>query len=80
MADRLLLKGGHVLTMDADLGDLTGDVLIEDGRIAAVVIDGSAVNVAPVIDPVGVAQRQSPVARSTSGTGGSPPTSAGPAP
>jgi hypothetical protein len=30
MADRLLLRGGTVLTVDPDLGDLpTGDVLIE---------------------------------------------------
>jgi 5-methylthioadenosine/S-adenosylhomocysteine deaminase len=37
MSDRMLLRGGHVLTMDPDIGDLpTGDVLIEDGRIAAV--------------------------------------------
>ena len=34
---RVLVKGGHVLTMDESLGDLeVGDVLIEDGRIAAV--------------------------------------------
>jgi len=34
---RLLLRGGHVLTMDPALGDVFGgDVLIEDGRIAAV--------------------------------------------
>ena len=33
----LLLKGGCVLTFDADLGDLDrGDVLVVDGRIAAV--------------------------------------------
>lgn len=37
MTDRILLRGGHVLTMDPDLGDLPqGDVLIEDGAIAAV--------------------------------------------
>ncbi|CAM3705180.1 amidohydrolase family protein [Smaragdicoccus niigatensis] len=37
MADLLLLRGGVVLTMDPDIGDLAiGDVLIEDGRIAAV--------------------------------------------
>ena len=37
MGEWLLLQGGHVVTMDADLGELpSGDVLIEDGRIAAV--------------------------------------------
>jgi 5-methylthioadenosine/S-adenosylhomocysteine deaminase len=37
MTDRILLRGGHVLTMDPALGDLPqGDVLIEDGAIAAV--------------------------------------------
>jgi 5-methylthioadenosine/S-adenosylhomocysteine deaminase len=37
MADRLLLRGGTVLTMDADLGDLPkGDVLIEGDTIAQV--------------------------------------------
>ncbi|MEJ3747262.1 amidohydrolase family protein [Actinomycetes bacterium KLBMP 9797] len=37
MTDKILLRGGHVLTMDPDLGDLPeGDVLIEGGRIAAV--------------------------------------------
>jgi cytosine/adenosine deaminase-related metal-dependent hydrolase len=37
MADRLLLRGGTVLTMDPDLGDLPeGDVLIEGDRIAQV--------------------------------------------
>jgi 5-methylthioadenosine/S-adenosylhomocysteine deaminase len=34
---RLLLRGGHVLTMDPELGDVfAGDVLIEGDRIAAV--------------------------------------------
>jgi len=34
---KVLLKGGTVLSMDAEVGDLaTGDVLIEDGRIAGV--------------------------------------------
>ena len=42
MADRLLLRGGTVLTVDADLGDLPkGDVLIEGDTI---------VQVAPQID------------------------------
>jgi 5-methylthioadenosine/S-adenosylhomocysteine deaminase len=37
MGDRLLLRGGTVLTMDPDLGDLTNaDVLIEGDSIAAV--------------------------------------------
>jgi cytosine/adenosine deaminase-related metal-dependent hydrolase len=37
MSDRTLIRGGHVLSMDPDIGDLKkGDVLIEDGRIAAV--------------------------------------------
>jgi 5-methylthioadenosine/S-adenosylhomocysteine deaminase len=37
MANRLLLRGGHVLTMDPDLGDLPkGDVLIEGDAIATV--------------------------------------------
>ena len=37
MSDRLLLRGGYVLPMDEELGELPGgDVLIEDGMIAAV--------------------------------------------
>ncbi len=37
MSNRMLLRGGCVLTMDAQIGDLPiGDVLIEDGKIAAV--------------------------------------------
>jgi 5-methylthioadenosine/S-adenosylhomocysteine deaminase len=37
MGDRLLLRGGHVLTVDPELGDLPkGDVLIDGDRIAAV--------------------------------------------
>jgi cytosine/adenosine deaminase-related metal-dependent hydrolase len=37
MSDRTLIRGGHVLSMDPDIGDLEkGDVLIEDGRIAAI--------------------------------------------
>ena len=36
MPKRVLLRGGHVITMDRKLGDLYGgDVLIEDDRIAA---------------------------------------------
>lgn len=36
MPDRILIRGGHVVTMDPEAGDLVGDVLIEDDRIAAV--------------------------------------------
>ncbi|MFC8343347.1 amidohydrolase family protein [Streptomyces sp. NPDC057280] len=37
MSSRILLRAGHVLSLDPDIGDLPrGDVLIEDGRIAAV--------------------------------------------
>ncbi len=37
MAERRLLRGGTVLSMDPEIGDLArGDVLIEDDRIAAV--------------------------------------------
>jgi cytosine/adenosine deaminase-related metal-dependent hydrolase len=37
MADRILLKGGHVITVDRKLGDVPrGDVLIEGDRIAEV--------------------------------------------
>ena len=37
MPTRVLLRGGHVLSMDRELGDIYGgDVLIEDDRIAAV--------------------------------------------
>jgi cytosine/adenosine deaminase-related metal-dependent hydrolase len=37
MSDRLLIRGGCVLTLDRELGELPrGDVLVEDGRIAAV--------------------------------------------
>jgi 5-methylthioadenosine/S-adenosylhomocysteine deaminase len=37
MVDRLLLRGGHVLTVDPDIGDLPdADVLIEGDTIAAV--------------------------------------------
>jgi 5-methylthioadenosine/S-adenosylhomocysteine deaminase len=37
MADRILLRGGHVLTVDPDLGDIPGgDVLIEGDTIAEV--------------------------------------------
>src|ERR1700690_62987 len=37
MSDRVVLRGGYVLSMDERVGELTtGDVLIEDGVIAAV--------------------------------------------
>ena len=37
MAERLLIKGGTVLSMDPSVGDLApGDVLVEDGTIVAV--------------------------------------------
>ncbi len=37
MGQRLLLRGGYVLSMDEEIGELPrGDVLIEDGKIAAV--------------------------------------------
>lgn len=37
MSERLLVKDGYVLSMDPEVGELErGDVLIEDGRIAAV--------------------------------------------
>lgn len=53
MADRILIKGGHVLSMDPEVGDLSpGDVLIEDDRIAAVAPSLDADD-AEVIDAVG---------------------------
>src|ERR1700744_3371042 len=37
MSRELLIKGGHVVTVDPDLGDLpVGDVLVADGLITAV--------------------------------------------
>ncbi|MEU7718915.1 amidohydrolase family protein [Streptomyces tibetensis] len=43
MTTRTLLRSGHVISMDPDIGDLPqGDVLVEDGRIAAVEPDISA--------------------------------------
>lgn len=49
---RVLIKGGHVITMDPALGELDGDILVEDGRIVAVApaIDASD---ARVIDAAG---------------------------
>jgi 5-methylthioadenosine/S-adenosylhomocysteine deaminase len=52
MSNRTLIRGGTVLSMDPEIGDLnTGDVLIEDGRIAAVQPEISAD--ADVIDATG---------------------------
>jgi 5-methylthioadenosine/S-adenosylhomocysteine deaminase len=52
MADRLLLRGAHILTMDPDLGDIPGgDVLIEGDTIAEV---GQGIQAdAEVIDATG---------------------------
>jgi 5-methylthioadenosine/S-adenosylhomocysteine deaminase len=36
MMDRLLLQGGYVLSMDERIGEMTADVLVEDGAIAAI--------------------------------------------
>ena len=33
---RILIRGGYIVTMDAKLGELRGDILVEDGKIAAV--------------------------------------------
>ncbi|MGW1146038.1 amidohydrolase family protein [Streptomyces sp. NPDC002454] len=38
-ATRTLLRGGRIVSMDPAVGDLVGDLLIEDGRIAAVGTD-----------------------------------------
>ena len=32
----MLIRGGTIVTMDDKLGDLKGDVLVQDGRIAQV--------------------------------------------
>ena len=52
MADRMLLKGGHVLTVDPDLGNLVGDVLIEGDTISAVGPD-LGVEDAEIVDVAG---------------------------
>jgi 5-methylthioadenosine/S-adenosylhomocysteine deaminase len=40
MTDRLLIEGGHVLSMDPDVGDVAGGrILVEDGRIVAIGTD-----------------------------------------
>lgn len=52
-SDRVLVRNGHVLTMDPRLGDLpSGDVLIEDGIITAVAPALTGVD-ARVIDATG---------------------------
>jgi len=52
MADRILLKGGHVITVDPELGDIPGgDVLIEGDTIAQIGTGLSAD--AEVIDATG---------------------------
>lgn len=54
MTDRILLKGGQVITMDRSLGDLPiGDVLIENGKIADVAA-GIDAGDAEVIDASGM--------------------------
>lgn len=48
MADRILIQGGHVLSMDPGVGDFSpGDVLIDDGKIVAVgeTLDADGANV-----------------------------------
>jgi 5-methylthioadenosine/S-adenosylhomocysteine deaminase len=52
MTNRMVLRGGSVISMDPEIGDLpTGDVLIEDDRIAAVEPEISAD--AEVVDAAG---------------------------
>ncbi|HUI96409.1 MAG TPA: amidohydrolase family protein [Xanthobacteraceae bacterium] len=52
---RTLIKGGCVVTMDARLGELPrGDVLVDDGRIAAVAPALAAPDGAEVIDAAGM--------------------------
>src|ERR1043166_10053163 len=52
MSQKTLIRGGTVVSMDAEVGDLpTGDVLIEDDKIVAVQPDISAD--AEVIDATG---------------------------
>ncbi len=36
MTTKTLIRGGTVVSMDPQIGDLTGDVLIEDDKIVAV--------------------------------------------
>jgi cytosine/adenosine deaminase-related metal-dependent hydrolase len=55
MSKELLIKGGHVVTVDPDLGDLpAGDVLVADGLIVAVGPDlEPATTAAEVIEAAG---------------------------
>ena len=55
MPRELLVKGGHVVTVDDELGDLpVGDVLVADGLITAVGPDlEPATTAAEVIDAAG---------------------------
>jgi 5-methylthioadenosine/S-adenosylhomocysteine deaminase len=55
MSKELLIKGGYVVTVDPDLGDLpAGDVLVSDGLITAVGPDlEPATTAAEVIDAAG---------------------------
>ena len=56
MSDRLLIRGGHVLSMDRDVGELeAADVLIEDGQIAQIApdIDASSTDVIDATGDVG---------------------------
>jgi predicted amidohydrolase YtcJ len=39
MPERLLLHGGYVLSMDDTIGDVSADVLVDDGEITAVAPD-----------------------------------------
>jgi 5-methylthioadenosine/S-adenosylhomocysteine deaminase len=51
---KTVIRGGAVLTMDPSIGNLaTGDVLIEDDKIAAVEADLGADVDAEVIDATG---------------------------
>mgnify|MGYP006208252785 CR=1 FL=1 len=50
---RTLVRGGHILSMDPDIGELAqGDVLVEDGVIAAVAPSLGEVD-AEIIDAAG---------------------------
>lgn len=50
---RTLITGGHVISMDAAVGELTADVLIEDGRIAAIAPELGPIADCEVIDATG---------------------------
>ena len=54
MPHRMLLRSGHVVSMDPDIGDLPqGDVLVEDGTIVAVAREIPAEADAEVLDMTG---------------------------